>query len=239
MMSDIGKNRTLLASIAAIAIIVGLVFLGGMPKGETPVSPAASQAAPSATGSDGAQAEQFAVRDYSDFGQGAGVDLPSSDWLGLLAGMVLKLAFVIGLIYLVVLVLKRYYRRGRTAASTRKPVSVLSSTNLAPNRTVYVLEVARKVLVVGATTGQLSLLTEVTDPEAIEEVRLLSAESPGADQFGSLLSAFGRRLGDQDGELPSSPIVTSLQAKVREGRDFVHSKVAQVKQSRARDLPDS
>lgn len=234
-MSDIGRNRTVLGSIAAIVIVVGLLLMSGMPGGSAPASPSPGPATPAVADTNTSQPDQFAIRDYSEFEQGGGVDLPSSDWLGLLAGMALKLAFVIALIYLVIRVLKHYVYKRRPQQVARRPVSVLSSVNLAPNRTVYVLDVAGKLLVVGATPGQMSLLTEVTDPAAIEEVRLLSAESPPADQFGSIMSAFGRRWGSQDATASASPLGLALQDKLVEGRGYVQSKISEVKKSLGRD----
>ncbi|MDO8690649.1 MAG: flagellar biosynthetic protein FliO [Dehalococcoidia bacterium] len=219
-MANLGKNRAVLGAVAVIAVIVGMLFLGGTTGGNQSPAPEATG------GSDGNQAGQFVVRDYADFGQGTGVDAPSSDWLGPLAGMAVKLAFVIVLIYLVIRILKRYVYRGAPATSARKPVSVLSSVSLAPNRMVYVLEVAGKLLVVGATSSQMSLLTEVTDPQSVEEVRLLSAENPPADQFGAILNAFGRRLGDPEPAGLSGAMVGSLQSMVRDGRDFVKTRLA-------------
>ncbi len=226
-MANLGKNRAVLGAVAVIAVMVGMLLLGGATGGNQVPAPEATGVTAAIPNPDGTQAGQFAVRDYVDFDQATAIDGPSSDWLGPLAGMVVKLAFVIALIYLVVRILKRYVYRGAPVASARKPVSVLSSVSLAPNRTVFVLDVAGKLLVVGATSSQMSLLTEVTDPQAVEEMRLLSAENPPVDQFGAILSAFGRRLGDQDSAGLGVAMVGSFQSMVRDGREFVKTRLAE------------
>lgn len=230
-MTDIGRNRAIITSVAAIAIILGLALVGQMPKATATPPPAPKQAPAAAVGGVDAPGEQFMVRDYSDFSQGADADLVSSDWLGLLAGMVVKLALVVALIYLAFVVLRRYFHQGRVAASHKKPVSLLGSLNLSPNRTVYVLEVGRKVLVVGATQSQLSLLTEVTDPEAADEVRAISSETPAIGQFSSLLSVAGRQFKAKDIALLDASVVDPIQIKIHEGRDFMQRKLANIRES--------
>lgn len=217
-MTDIKRNRIVLTSVAVVAIIIGLLLVGGLP---TSGAPTVSPGGPAVAGQNGGasgQREQFLVRDYTDLSREPMSDLPSSDWLGLVAGMVLKLGFVVALIYVSIRALRHYVGRSKAAAPAKKPLHVLGSMNLAPNRTVYLLEVARKVLVVGATPGQMSLLTEVTDGEAIEELRLLAADSPPADQFSSILSAFTRRLGDRPTDARGSTLLNALQGRVGGGR---------------------
>lgn len=232
-MNDVGRNRIVIGAIAAVAIVAGGLLAGGLPK-VTASSPA-KQTSAIETAMEQGQVEQFQVRDYSEFATGADPDLPSSDWLGLVAGMTAKLALVIALIYLAVRALRHYVYRGGAVAPTKKPVSLLGSLSLSPNRTVYVLEVGRKVLVVGATQSQMSLLTEVTDPEAIDEMRVQPAQTGSADQFSSLLSAAARRFGTREITLSDAAKLDSLQLKIQEGRDFVQNKLLEVRESAARN----
>ncbi|MCL5961050.1 MAG: flagellar biosynthetic protein FliO [Chloroflexi bacterium] len=228
-MSDIGRNRAVLTSVAAIVIVLGLVVVGQMPK-STPPSPPNQTASVSidATESPG---EQFAVRDYADFSSGAESDIVSSDWLGLLVGMVAKLALVIVLIYGAIMVLRRYVYRNHLVPSGHKPIAMLGSLNLAPSRTVYVIEVGRKILVVGGTQNQLSLLTEIADPEAADEVRALSTPGPALGQFSTLLNVANRRLGVRDVGETDSTVVDPVQVKIHEGREFIDKKLADIRQT--------
>ncbi len=234
MMADIGRNRKTLAAIAAVAIIIGLLLVGGVPKAPSPPAPAAKTAS-NVVEADKGPSEQFLVPDYSQFTTGPDADLPSSDWLGLLAGMIVKLALVIGLIYLAIKALRSYVYKGQGAFAAKKPVSLLGSLNLSPNKTVYVLEVGRKILVVGGTQNQLSLLTEIQDQEAIDEVRSLSAVNPAADQFSSFLNAARQQFSTRETPPQDAPIHSALQMKVDEGRAFLQSKIAGVRPSAKED----
>ncbi|MCL5025291.1 MAG: flagellar biosynthetic protein FliO [Chloroflexi bacterium] len=233
-MNEITRNRNVLAVIAAAAVIAGLVLAGAMPKAPVPAPAAAAQSEAAPSGTADSQADGFVVRDYAEFGSGAGAELPSTDWLGLVGGIALKLAFVVGLIYIAMWALRRYVYRDRGAIADKRPVSLLGSLSLSPNRTVYVLEVGRKVIVVGATQNQLSMLTEITDPEAMDELRAQQTEAPLADQFSSLLNAARHQFEKREGPPLDKTIVDAAELKVQEGQQFMQGKLAEVRQSLGR-----
>ncbi len=78
----------------------------------------------------------------------------------------LKLGIVVALAYASLALLKRY-----TVGATRSTsmLQVLDSTTLAPNRSVYVVRVGEKRLVLGVTQTHISTLAEL-EPEAASEV---------------------------------------------------------------------
>ncbi len=240
-MNDIKRNRTLLAIMAVLSVVAGVWLAGALPKGPSPAMPAGGQAAAQAAP---AGSEEYLLRDYGEFGNGAAADLPAMDWLGL--GV--KLAFVIALIYLGIWALRRYVYRDPAVTADRRPVSLLGSLNLTPSRTVYVLEVGGKVIVVGATASQMALLTEVTDPAAVEQMRGQPGEEvalPG--QFSALLGAahhqFETRQSpaagteepptDRQASLRLEPPAAPPQAQTRfdEGRTYMEGRLASLKQA--------
>lgn len=229
-MTDIGRNRKILGSLAAIAVVAGLVMLSGMTK-PSPTQPAALQTTTGTAENSQSQPQQFSVRDYSEFNKASDIELPSSDWFGLIGGMVLKLGLVLGLIYAAFIVLRRYFTRNKTVVQGKKPISLLSSLNLSPSRTVYVLEVGKRVLVVGATQNQLSLLTEVTDPETVDEVRTQSAESSAAGQFSSFLSVAKRQFGARENSSGEGSTPNPLQDKFDDGLEFMQDKLTKIRKS--------
>ena len=67
---------------------------------------------------------------------------------------------------------------------------------LGPNRSVCVVEIFGRVFVLGVTDANIRLLTEIDDPEIIEEIRTKSVEGQSGvfqEQFGSL-SDFVRKI---------------------------------------------
>ena len=52
-----------------------------------------------------------------------------------------------------------------------KPIKVLSTGFLAPRKSIALVEVAGDVLVIGISNDQISLLSNVQDPEKIEQIK--------------------------------------------------------------------
>lgn len=75
----------------------------------------------------------------------------------------LKLFLVIGLIYLALAGL-RWLQKGRIqVAAGSTTIRILETTGLAPGRSLHLVVVGEKTLLIGATDHQLSLLAELTD----------------------------------------------------------------------------
>ncbi len=209
-MNELKQNRMVLAALALLAIVIGLALSNGMPSRAASTSPLPKQ--PASVSSEVARPDtaDFQVRDYADFSNGTDNDLPSSDWFGLLGGIAIKLAFVIGLALLAVKALQRYLYRGNMPAHSKKPISLLGLLSLAPSKTVYVIEVGKKVLVVGATQNQLNLLTEVTDQEAIDELHANAVEPQLKEQFTSILKSAREQLKSPSRPTSDTSIISSL-----------------------------
>jgi flagellar protein FliO/FliZ len=62
---------------------------------------------------------------------------------------------------------------------------VLASLPLGQSRGVFVVEVAGKFLVLGVTDHSVNLLQEITDPEAIERLRITTPSLP-PNQFDAV-----------------------------------------------------
>jgi len=117
-------------------------------------TPVAAQPTPEAT----PQTQPIGV---SDSAASAGFDL---------GDIAIKLIAVLGLIYASLMLLKRFGVGGMGGnaggASNGPDVRVLSSIALAPNRSVHVIQVPGKTLLVGATPTSVNLLTELDDEPA-------------------------------------------------------------------------
>jgi flagellar biosynthetic protein FliO len=101
--------------------------------------------------------------------------------------MLLALAIVIGLIYVSRWLLKRFYGGGATAGGSRV-VQVLNRTPLAPRQQVMLLQVGRRVVVVGESNGNMVTLAQIDDPDEIAQLigRLHEERSGRSMAFGGL-----------------------------------------------------
>ena len=166
----------------AVAIAVALLALPAtLAEAQTPT--------PSAGG--------YYLRDYQELGQSA----PQQPWYSLTFDLVVKLGVVVGLIYLTMWALKRFVlgpqARTRGAPLTGR-LELLDTTHLGPNRTVYLVEVADRVLVLGATQTTLSTLAEIKEPGAIDLLKAAPAEDAPpppsfADTFQRLTAGLAAR----------------------------------------------
>lgn len=117
---------------------------------------------------------------------------PSPGILFTLVRLILALALVVGLIFLTVWGLKMIWeKRGWGGPSEdNKSLRVLSSTYLAPRKTVHLVEVGKRILVVGVGHEEIHCLDVITEPAEVETLR------QGAQQ--GFPGIFGRLVQKQD-----------------------------------------
>jgi flagellar biogenesis protein FliO len=84
-------------------------------------------------------------------------------------------AVLIGLFLLYRLLIKR---RNRIVTDSQV-VNVLATYPLAANRTIQVVDIAGKILVLGVSDSAVNLITQVEDQETIDRIKLLSTQDQG------------------------------------------------------------
>jgi|GEM_PF-898429 len=111
---------------------------------------------------------------------------------GTLGKLVLALALTLALIYATVWALKLVWdKKGwDSTEGGDRPIKVLASTHLAPRKSVYLVEVGKRILVVGAGHEELTALDVISDPEEVEVLRQ-SAKNVGG--FPEVLRKVWRR----------------------------------------------
>jgi flagellar protein FliO/FliZ len=87
--------------------------------------------------------------------------------------MILILAAVVGLIYLLFWVLRKGTGR---KIQENELIRVLGSKGLSGNRAMHLIEVGRSIFLVGASEGGVELISEITDKESLDALRLKVAE---------------------------------------------------------------
>ena len=105
--------------------------------------------------------------------------------------MLLILALVVGVIYLLFWVLRRGSRK---KIQENDLIKVLGSRSLAGNRALHLVEVGTSVYLVGASDGGVELVSEITDKETLDSVRLKAAEQlpTGRRNFQQILAEIFR-----------------------------------------------
>jgi len=101
-----------------------------------------------------------------------------------------------------------------TGKAQSRVVEVVSRSPLAPKQQVMLLRVGKRLLVVGDSSGQLSTLCEISDPDEVASmVGQLREEkvSTGAAAFGSFFGRFSRKFEPSEAEMREPPELTDRQ----------------------------
>ncbi len=144
------------------------------------------------------------MRDYADLANAPA----STPWWSLTFDLVIKLGVVIGLIYLTMWVLRTYVLGGQARKRFGRHlggggIDLLDTTQLAPGRTLYLVEVADRVLVLGATGSSIGTLAEIREAEAIDLLKARHAGEAGPPSFAAQLKALTEHLPVGTGAAPS------------------------------------
>lgn len=119
-----------------------------------------------------------------------------------LGRLAMSLAIVLGLIVVCAWVYRRLSGQASVPAAT-SVVRVLGRTALAPKQQILLIQVGRRVIVVGESNGQFAPLSEITDED---EIASLQGEDRPPEQRG----LFGRLLRREHDELTLPTDTTEL-----------------------------
>lgn len=114
--------------------------------------------------------------------------------------MIFVLALVVALIYGFFYLLKRI---SAPKDGGLRLVRVLETRNLSGNRNLHLVEVGNQILLVGSSDTGVTLITEVTDKETVDGIKLMESEAASAapgKNFADLLKGFwGKKGGPEAG----------------------------------------
>jgi flagellar biosynthetic protein FliO len=107
--------------------------------------------------------------------------------------MVLALAVVIVCIYVGIFLMKKMTTRRATGKSGTSLLEVLETAHLDPKKSLSLVRVADRSVLIGVTDGQISVLTEL-DQERTSSVIASMAQKTQTDSFGTLFRSASERL---------------------------------------------
>jgi flagellar biogenesis protein FliO len=107
--------------------------------------------------------------------------------------MILSLGAVLALMFGLVFVLKRFVLPGGTSQGLPVPIQVLGRKSLQPKKSVVILRVAEKTLVVGLSEQGMQLLTELTDAD-LRTADAPAMPSPLSGQVGGFAAQLQKTL---------------------------------------------
>lgn len=128
----------------------------------------------------------------------------SGGMLGAIARTAFALAIVLGLLYALLWGLKRFSSSSVVAPSSES-IRIVGRLYLNPKTAIYFVRVADELLLLGTSSSNVSLLTNIKDPQRIEQIEgALRGASPYASGkffsrfFDRSMMKFQKELGDEN-----------------------------------------
>ncbi len=127
-----------------------------------------------------------ALQQKADNGEATISAQPVSPY-GALVKMIAALVVVIASIYGGLYLLNRQMKRRQFGRTGGRSLDVLETAFVGPKKTVSLVRVADRAVLIGVTDNQISVLTELSEPET---ARILAEQpQPRQETFGSLLNS--------------------------------------------------
>jgi flagellar biosynthetic protein FliO len=104
------------------------------------------------------------------------------------------LAIVIGIMVISLFVAKKVLRRTEGRCEGTDVIKILSTRYVGPKSSIMVVDVAGKVLVVGLSPQNLSLLTSIDDQQSIDRLRPSHGMAGKSSPFAQQLALYTGRL---------------------------------------------
>ncbi len=102
------------------------------------------------------------------------------------------LAVTVGIMFLLVFLFKKAMQRGGGEGNA-DVVRILSSRYLGPKSSIMLVDVVGHLLVIGIANGTMSLLTEIMDPESIQQLHGLRSPKERSSSFSEYLKGYLKR----------------------------------------------
>lgn len=103
------------------------------------------------------------------------------------------LAVTVGALILTAYLFRKAVRRGGGEINNRAVIRILSSQYLGPKSSIMLVDVLGQVMVIGMSGGTMSLLTEIMDPEALEQLKDIRERKGRGPSFSGYLKGYLKR----------------------------------------------
>ncbi|MBU1863369.1 MAG: flagellar biosynthetic protein FliO [Candidatus Omnitrophica bacterium] len=124
-------------------------------------------------------------------GQGTVSDLKLPNIFEVMMRFFFALLIIVGLLWGSVLVYNKYFSTRYYLGREKEVIQILSHRYLDQKKSIYLIEIAQKILVVGASPEGLQLITEITDSVSIQSIYNLleiKTDAQGKKDFKKILA---------------------------------------------------
>jgi flagellar protein FliO/FliZ len=108
--------------------------------------------------------------------------------------MLSALALVLGLMVVAMYFLKKFMNRTGGGIETDEFVKIISTRYLGPKNSIVILDVLGHVIVVGISSQQISMLTEIDDRESLDRLKTMRGRRMQSPALMDQLTLYKRKL---------------------------------------------
>ena len=112
--------------------------------------------------------------------------------------MLAALAVVIALMIVAMYFMKKYFFHSLPDVNGSALINIISTRHLGPKNSIMLVEVLGQLILLGVSNQQMSMLSTISDPEAMEKIKIarlkdgLSSAADPLSRYKSLFRNFGR-----------------------------------------------
>lgn len=168
------------------------------------------------------QASAEPERGYLEYSQPEQVGQPNLLWE--LIKVIFALALVLGIAYL----LFQFLSKRNNLFLRGEFIQIIENSFIAPNRSISLVEVGNRFLVLGVTEHNISLLAEITDPQLItliKEKNQRDGNDSQTDSFSQHLSSFLNKLNSVE----QSDMRNNSESKLNNLGEYFKKQVQEIK----------
>ena len=97
------------------------------------------------------------------------------------------LAVTVGVMIVAAYLFKKIMKKGEGEINGRELIKILSSKYLGPKSSIMLIDVLGNVMVIGVSSSNISLLTEIVDSESLEQLKDIQGRKRGNASFSDSL----------------------------------------------------
>jgi flagellar biosynthetic protein FliO len=116
------------------------------------------------------------------------------DFLSSLVKMVSALAVVLGIMIAAMYFLKKFIKGAGTGVDDGKFIKIISTRYIGPKCSIMLMDVLSNIIVVGLANNQITMLTTISDPKALEHLKNIEREKQGPASVFDNLASYRKKL---------------------------------------------
>jgi flagellar biosynthetic protein FliO len=118
----------------------------------------------------------------------------SVDFFSSLIKMISALAVVLGIMIAAMYFLKKFVKGSGTGVDDGKCIKIISTRYIGPKCSIMLMDVLNSIIVIGIANNQITMLTTISDPKALERLNDIDREKKNPGSLFNNLASYRSKL---------------------------------------------